>query len=65
MRTKKERLNPNGAENCGFREFSRRLKRADKRRMSRVFIAAGRDLRNSATVFDAFGVGVDALVQLR
>lgn len=65
MRTKRKRLNPNGAKNRGFREFEPRLGRADERRVGSVFVRAGRDRRNCTTMLSTVRVGVDALVQLR
>ena len=65
MRTKKQGLNPDGAQNCGFREFSRRLRRADKQRTGSVFVAAGCNRRNRTTVLGATCVGMDPMVQLR
>lgn len=65
MRTKKQRLNPNGAENCGVREFGRRLRRADKRRMGGVFVAARRNRRNRTTVLATARIGMNSLVQSR
>ena len=65
MRAKKQGTNPNGAEDCGFRKFSRRWRRADKRRMGSVFVGTGSDRSNCTTMLGTRRVGVDALMQLR
>lgn len=62
VRTEKNRLNPDGDEDRGFRKSSRRRRRADKRRMGNVFAGTGGDRSDCTTVLGLARVAVDALM---
>jgi len=65
VRTKKERLNPSGAQRQDLGKLPSKIGRADQWRMSSMIVTARCDHRRRAAVLNAIGVRVNKLVQLR
>ena len=65
VRTKKERLNPSGAQRQDLGKLQSKIGRADQWRMSSMIVTARCDHRHCAAVLDTVRIRVDTLVQLR